>query len=83
MINLRENRVALMNLPGTVQAMEELEALIDFYSENKPGPAYVSFLHVDGPGQVEVQIDRKIILPALQAQHRKFVEYLAALGIEA
>ena len=81
MISLSENRIALMNLPSTIVAMEELETLINFYSVDKPGPAYVRFMHVDGPGEISAQIDRKFILDALVAQHQKIVQYLKTLGI--
>lgn len=83
MVKLSENRVALINLGTTINAMDELDTLIKFYSVDKPGPAYVTFTHVDGPGEVKVQIDRKNILPALQAQRQKLVDYLATLGVEA
>lgn len=83
MVKLSENRVALINLGTTIAAMDELDTLIKFYSEDKPGPAYVTYTHVDGPGEVKVQIDRKIMVPALQAQRQKLVDYLATLGVEA
>lgn len=83
MVKLSENRVALINLGTTIAAMDELDTLIKFYSVDKPGPAYVTFTLVDGPGEVKVQIDRKNILPALQAQRQKLVDYLATLGVEA
>lgn len=83
MVKLSENRVALINLGTTINAMDKLDTLIKFYSEDKPGPAYVTCTHVDGPGEVKVQIDRKIMVPALQAQRQKLVDYLATLGVEA
>ena len=82
MIKLSENRVALINLGVTINAIDELDTLIKFYSVDKPGPAYCTCTNVDGPGEVKVQIDRKIMVPALQAQRQKLVDYLAGLGIE-
>ena len=83
MVKLSENRVALINLGTTIAAMDELDVLIKFYSVDKPGPAYVTFTHVDGPGEVKVQFDRNNILPALKAQKQLLVDYLATLGVEA
>ncbi len=83
MIKLADNKVALVNLGTTIKALEELDTLIKYYSVDKPGPAYANFTHVDGPGEVQVQLDRKIVVPALQAQRQKLVDYLATLGIEA
>ena len=82
MVKLSENRVALINLGTTIAALDVLDTLIKFYSVDKPGPAYVTCTNVDGPGEVKVQIDRKIIVPALQAQRQKLVDYLADLGVE-
>ena len=82
MVKLSENRVALINLGTTINALDELDALIKFYSADKPGPAYITCTHVDGLGEVKVQIDRKIIVPTLQSQRQKLVDYLAGLGVE-
>ena len=83
MVKLSENRVALINLGTTIAALDELDALIKFYSADKPDPAYITCTHVDGLGEVKVQIDRKNILPALKAQKQRLVDYLATLGVEA
>lgn len=82
MVKLSDHRVALMNLGVTINAIEEFDTLIKFYSNDKPGPAYCTCTHVDGPGEVKLQIDRKILVPALQAQRQKLVDYMATLGIE-
>ena len=83
MISLKENRTALINLNVTIEALDELDQLIAYYRVDKPGPAYCTFEHVDGPGAVKVQVDRKIIVPALEAQRATLVAYLKKLGIEA
>lgn len=80
MIKLKDNRVALMNLGATINAIENLDELIRHYSNPVPGPAYVTFEHLDRP--MSVQIDRSIMLVALNAQRDKLVEYMASLGIE-
>ena len=82
MIPLTDNRIALMNLGLTIRTLDELEELIEYYSEDKPGPAY---LHIDcGPiRRYEVQLDRPFIVEALKKQRDKRVEYLATLGIDA
>lgn len=80
MIKLKDNRVALMNLGNTIKAIDQLDELISIYSEPKPGPAYVTFEHLDRP--MCAQIDRSIMLVALNAQRDRLVEYMASLGIE-
>lgn len=82
MIRLEEHRTELSNLRTTIDALEELERLIDFYTEDKPGPACIAFEYAS---QVKsyVQFDRKIMVAALSAQRQTLVDYLAKLGIQA
>lgn len=80
MIKLKDNRVALINLGTTIKAIDQLDELILIYSEPTPGPAYVTFEYLDRP--MSAQIDRSIMLVALNAQRDKLVEYMASLGIE-
>ena len=82
MIKLSDKRIELVNLKSTIQAIDDLDSLIKQYSENKPGPAYVTFTMVEGYGSINVQFDRAIILVALKAHRAKLVEYMADLGIE-
>lgn len=77
MIKLKDNRVALIHLGTTIEEIDQLDELILFYSEPRPGPAYVTFEYLDRP--MRVQID---LLVALNAQRDKLVEYMASLGIE-
>jgi hypothetical protein len=83
MISLKTHKAALVNLEGTINALINFNRLIDAYSVDKPGPAYVKFDHVLGHGLVDVQINRAIVLPALKAQREELVKYLATLGIDA
>jgi EAL domain-containing protein (putative c-di-GMP-specific phosphodiesterase class I) len=80
MISVKENHTALFNLPVTIQAIKDLDVLIAHFSEDKVGPAYVSFKYVSSVDST--QIDRNIMLTALKAQRQRLVEYLATLGIE-
>lgn len=80
MITLRDNRTALVNIAGTIDALENLELLIKTYSEDKPGPAYVRCAYV---GDIDIQIDRAIMVTALEAQRQRLISYLATLGIDA
>ncbi len=82
MISLAQRRVELVNLPVTIKAIEDLELLIKYYSKDLPGPAYCQFDHVDGPGAVRVQLDRKITIQALRAQLQRLYDYLESLGIK-
>ena len=83
MISLEEHRTALINLRGTIEAIEDIDKLIAFYSVDKPGPAYCEFHYVEGISKPEVQFDRSLMVMALKSQRQKLVDYLATLGIEA
>lgn len=83
MISLNDNRGALCNLKLTIDALDQLDLLIKYYSKDKGGPAYCTFGYVDGPGDVKVQIARSVIVPALVSQRNNLVTYLATLGIDA
>lgn len=82
MISLKDNHTALMNLPTTIKALEDLEVIIKLYELNKVGPAYCTFTYIDGPGTIDVQFHRKIILQSLYAQRDVMIDYLKTLGIE-
>lgn len=83
MISLKTHKTALINLECTIKALISINRLIDAYSADKSGPAYVKFDHVLGHGLVDVQINRAIIVSALKAQREELVKYLATLGIDA
>ena len=82
MIKLSENRTALVNLKLTIDALDELNLLIDFYKQDKPGPAYCTFEYVDTYAR-KVQFDRAVIVEALIAQKERLTTYLEELGIDA
>ena len=82
MIKLSENRTALLNLGVTIAEIEKLVNLIEIYSLEIPGPAYCTFETHTSSGVVDVQLSRKIIVPALEAQLQQLVDYMATVGIE-
>jgi hypothetical protein len=81
MISVKENHTALFNLPVTIRAIKDLDVLIGHFSEERIGPAYLTFKYVS-PSVADTQIERSIMLTALKAQRQKLVDYLATLGIE-
>ena len=81
MIKLDEHRTALINLGTTIEALETIDQLIAFYSQDSKGPAYVLFQAPRGDGNV--QFSRDVAVQALKAQREIKVQYLATLGIEA
>lgn len=86
MINLKQNLTQLTNLDVTINAIRNLNALIKFYSEDKPGSAYLTTRWGPrgvGSGEIEFQMNRNIIVPALVAQRQTLVNSLAKLGIDA
>jgi|TARA_R110000782_G_C14700428_1_gene402054 flavodoxin len=80
MISLKDNRTALLNLRGTIQALESLDMLIDNYSVDLPGPAYAVF-ESGNSINTRVQFDRRTIVIALKAQRAELAENLLTLGI--
>ncbi len=82
MISLKDNLTALVNLESTINAIEKFDILIEHFSEDVPGPAYLTVQHVHLTNN-SIQVDRKIFLPVLAQQRQKLVEYLATLGIDA
>ena len=83
MIKRSENRTALLNLHNTIEALEKLKELDAYYSEPKPGPAYVTFNHTYVGEMVNAQIDRAIMIECLEKQIERLENYLATLGIDA
>lgn len=83
MIKLEDHRTSLVNLKGTIEALEDIDKLIEFYSVDKPGPAYTEFHYVDNLIKPQVQFERSIMVTALRHQRQRLADYLATLGIEA
>ncbi|UZS00834.1 hypothetical protein [Pseudomonas phage vB_PsaM_M1] len=82
MIKLSDNKTALVNLHGTIKALESLDYLIKEYQQDKAGPAYCQFNYV-ATDHSNVQIERSVMVDALQAQRERLVEYFYKLGIDA
>ena len=82
MIKLSENKTALMNLTGTIEAIETLDYLIKEYKQLKVGPAYCQLDYMP-VRRSNVQLDRNIMVEALTKQRQVLVDYLATLGIDA
>lgn len=83
MIKLSENKTSLVNLNSTIKAVDSLDYLIkEYQQDHKVGPAYCNLEYVANDHS-KVQIDRKIMVVALQSQRQKLVDYLASLGIDA
>ena len=84
MISYQKHRLDLIGLPHTIASIERLDKLIDAYSANKAanGPAYVKFDHIGMmPDDTSVQIDRDIMVNALQAQRARRIAHLEDIGI--
>jgi hypothetical protein len=83
MISLKENRIALINLQTTINAIDEIDELIKFYNDStKTAPVYLNVRYYMGLSS-ELQMDKRIIIHALRAQREVIVNYLADLGIDA
>lgn len=68
---MKLNLARLNSIAITLEAIEKMERLIEIYSEDKPGPAYL--LAYDS---VELQIDRKLMVETLKAQIASYVKHL-------
>jgi len=66
------NLARINSIQTTMEAIEELEKLIEYYSVDKPGPAYVSCNNVNHVS-VDIQIDRKIMVDALTDLMNKLI----------
>lgn len=82
MINLKNYSDPLCNLHVTIDAIKKFNQLIRYYSEDKPGPAYLS-ARVNYDNYIDIQVDREIMVTALKAQRQKLVDYLATMHIDA
>jgi hypothetical protein len=83
MISLKENRIALLNLQTSINAIDEIDELIKFYNDStKTAPAYLTVNHYAGEAS-ELQMDRNVFVKALQEQRESLVKSLALLGIDA
>ena len=82
MISLKDHKTELVNLHVTISALDKLGEVILHFSEDKSRPAYVNFGYTNFDN-VDVQIDREIMVAALKAQRQKLVDSFATLGIDA
>lgn len=82
MINLKDYSVSLSNLHVTIDTLKNFNQLINYYSEDMPGAAYL-IAKINYNNNIDFQVDRKIIVTALKAQRQKLVDYLATLHIDA
>lgn len=80
MISFKDHRVELMNLPTTIDAIEQLEGLITYYEYAPQGPAYLQIRHA--MSEPNIQLDRSFMIEALQSQRRKLIDYLTDMGID-
>jgi len=72
---MKLNLARLNSISITLEAIEKMEHLIEVYSEDKPGPAYLLAKPV-GHSNVDLQIDRKLIVEVLKAQIMSHVKHL-------
>lgn len=70
----------IQQLFHTIKAIETLDDLITYYSLDVPSPAYLKVKYA--MNEPELQLNRDIILPALRAQRKIYVDYLTNAGIE-
>ena len=68
---MKLNLARLNSIAITLEAIEKMERLIEIYSEDKPGPAYLLV-----NDSVELQIDRKLMVETLKAQIASYVKHL-------
>lgn len=71
-MTVKLNLACIRSIQTTMEAIERTQKLIDFYSEDKAGPAYVTCNNV-GHESIDIQIDRKTMVIALKTQINQFV----------
>ena len=78
MINLTGAQLRSVQL--LFNAIEQYETLLKFYSENKPGPAYLDCNYVNGDS-LEIQLDRAIMTTAIRSQLTMYHDALTDMGV--
>lgn len=71
---MKINKSILDSIRTTLVAIEEIDRAIDYYSEDKPGPAYITAKMFTQSS--DFQLDRDVMLVALNEQKRRYIEYL-------
>jgi len=71
-MTVKLNLARLRSIKTTMEAIEKIQKLIDFYSEDKAGPAYVTCKNV-GHEHIDIQIDRKIMVKTLTEQMNQYI----------
>jgi len=82
MISYKEKSTQLRTLHITFDGVAKLDELINEYSRDVPGPAYITAKFGGYDQGIDLQIDRKIFVVALQAQRTELIDYLYELGID-
>lgn len=81
-MTVKMNTKILKSVMITMGAIEDIDKAILYYSEDKPGPAYVFFEHTPFIDP-NFQFDRDVMISALTEQKRRYVENLKArYGVE-
>ena len=81
MINLKENEIALMNLGATINELNSIDKMIEYYSDRFT-KVHISLQNYDA-GRNSIQMNGSIFVEALYQQRDVLVAYLEKLGIEA
>ena len=84
MINLENNKTALINLNVTITALDDVQKMIRYCDATvSKAPISCNFEPKFTGLTATIQFDRSIMLYALIEQQNRIIDYLASLGIEA
>lgn len=73
-LTVKLNLERIKTIQTTMEAIERHDRLIDHYSENKPGPAYLIAKVNNSSNHSEIQFDRDVMLTALKEQRQRYVD---------
>jgi len=71
-MTVKLNLARIASIQTTMEAIEKNRKLIEFYSEDKAGPAYVTCTYV-AHEPIDIQIDRKIMVKTLTEQMNQYI----------
>lgn len=75
-MSIELNKLKTNQIKILIDAICELEKLRDFYKVDKPGPAYLTTEYVHTPANTSFQLDRDIMVRALEDQLARYKQSL-------
>lgn len=72
---MKLNLARLASIKTTLEAVAQFDDLIEYYSHDLPGPAYLTVKRRDAV-DMDIQIDRKLMLELIKTQRDQYIKHL-------